>query len=77
MDADVAVDVVDDGAGFDPELVPPPGRGPDGAGFGLAAMRARAVALQGTLVVESAPGGGTAVAATLPVPAGAVEGVPV
>jgi signal transduction histidine kinase len=39
-------------------------------------MRARARALQGTLVVESAPGEGTAVAATLPVPAGTVEDVP-
>ncbi|GAA4301660.1 sensor histidine kinase [Klenkia terrae] len=75
MGTDVALDIVDDGTGFDPELVAPPGQGPDGTGFGLAAMRARARALQGALVVESAPGKGTAVAATLPVPAGTVEEV--
>jgi signal transduction histidine kinase len=72
MDTDVALDVVDDGTGFDPELVALPGHGPEGTGFGLAAMRARVRALQGTLVVESAPGEGTAVAATLPVLAGVV-----
>jgi signal transduction histidine kinase len=65
MDTEVALDVVDDGTGFDPDLVVTPGQGPDGAGFGLAAMRARARALHGTLAVESAPGQGTAVAVTL------------
>ncbi|GAB3350312.1 sensor histidine kinase [Modestobacter lapidis] len=76
MGSDVALDVVDDGAGFDPGLVAPPGQGPDGTGYGLAAMRTRAHALQGTLVVESAPGRGTAVAATLPVHAGSETDVP-
>ncbi|MFJ2225862.1 MULTISPECIES: sensor histidine kinase [Streptomyces] len=38
-------------------------------GFGLPAMRARARSLGGTLSVESAPGQGTAVAVTLPLPA--------
>jgi signal transduction histidine kinase len=75
MGTDVALDVVDDGTGFDPGLVAPPGQGPDGTGFGLPAMRARARALQGTLVVESAPGEGTAVAASLPVPTGTVAEV--
>ncbi|HET7326506.1 MAG TPA: sensor histidine kinase [Nocardioidaceae bacterium] len=65
MDTEVALDVVDDGTGFDPDLVVPPGQGPAGAGFGLAAMRARARAVQGTLAVESAPGQGTAVAVTV------------
>ncbi|SEE03931.1 Signal transduction histidine kinase [Streptomyces sp. 2112.3] len=70
MDTEVALDVVDDGAGFVPAEVPAPGSvAADGTGFGLAAMRARARALQGTLVVESAPGEGTAVAVTLPTPA--------
>jgi signal transduction histidine kinase len=73
MDTDVALDVVDDGTGFDPDRVLPPGQGPGGTGFGLATMRARARALQGTLAVESAPGKGTAVAVTLPVPSGTVE----
>jgi signal transduction histidine kinase len=76
MGTDVALDVVDNGTGFAPDLVAPAGQGPDGTGFGLAAMRARARALRGTLVVESAPGEGTAVAATLPVPAATVQDVP-
>ncbi|MGW0644304.1 MULTISPECIES: sensor histidine kinase [unclassified Streptomyces] len=68
MDTSVALDVVDDGRGFDPSGAPAPerdGRGGDG-GFGLRAMRARAGELGGALSVESAPGQGTAVALTLP-----------
>ncbi|MEV5596596.1 sensor histidine kinase [Streptomyces sp. NPDC052496] len=69
MDTEVALDVVDDGTGFAPDAVPPPGSGAvAGTGFGLAAMRARARALHGTLAVESTPGEGTAVAVTLPYP---------
>ncbi|MFJ6197521.1 sensor histidine kinase [Micromonospora sp. NPDC092111] len=56
----VALDVVDDGVGFDPA-----GRG---AGFGLAAMRSRAAELGGTLAVETTPGQGTAVAVSVPRP---------
>ncbi|MBT2509036.1 sensor histidine kinase [Streptomyces sp. ISL-98] len=66
MDTSVALDVVDDGSGFDP-VAPSPGAG---GGFGLPAMRSRARSLGGTLSVESAPGQGTAVAITLPLPAG-------
>jgi signal transduction histidine kinase len=58
FDDHVAVDVVDDGTGFPPDT----GSG----GFGLAAMRARAHALGGTLAIETSPGHGTALAATLP-----------
>lgn len=68
MDTEVALDVVDDGVGFDPGSVPAPGSPTGGSptgGFGLAAMRARARALGGTLSVESAPGQGTALAFTL------------
>ncbi|NIH80458.1 sensor histidine kinase [Amycolatopsis viridis] len=60
----VALDVVDDGRGFEPDRLPAPD--PESGGFGLAAMRARAKALGGTLTVESAPGRGTALAAQLP-----------
>lgn len=66
MEDEVALDVVDDGVGFDPGAVAAPGTGLSGHGFGLAAMRARARALRGTLAVESAPGEGTAIAVTLP-----------
>ncbi|MFI5903085.1 sensor histidine kinase [Streptomyces cyaneofuscatus] len=64
MDTSVALDVVDDGRGFDPSGAPVAERG-DG-GFGLPAMRSRAATLGGTLSVESAPGQGTALAVTLP-----------
>ncbi|WP_228989017.1 sensor histidine kinase [Streptomyces sp. DH8] len=66
MGTSVALDVVDDGRGFDPSAAPVHERG-DG-GFGLPAMRARAGSLGGALSVESAPGQGTAVAVTLPLP---------
>lgn len=64
MEGQVALDVVDDGSGFDLRVLPPPE--PGQGGFGLAAMRARARALGGTLTVESSPGHGTAIAAQLP-----------
>ncbi|MEV7128406.1 sensor histidine kinase [Streptomyces sp. NPDC093260] len=60
----VALDIVDDGHGFDPTLLRAPD--PETGGFGLAAMRTRAHALGGTLTIESAPGRGTALAAQLP-----------
>jgi signal transduction histidine kinase len=66
QDDAVVLGVTDDGAGFDPAAVSLPGR--KGGGFGLAAMRARMDALDGTLAVESAPGRGTALAARLPLP---------
>ncbi|GLY69106.1 sensor histidine kinase [Amycolatopsis taiwanensis] len=59
-----AVDVADDGIGFDPAQVPAPD--PNHGGFGLAAMHARMHALGGTLTIESAPGHGTALTAQLP-----------
>lgn len=67
MDTAVALDVVDDGVGFAPDTVRPEGAREDG-GFGLPAMRSRAESLGGTFTVESAPGQGTAVAVTLPLP---------
>ncbi|MFE6235334.1 sensor histidine kinase [Cellulosimicrobium sp. NPDC057862] len=65
----VAIDVVDDGRGFDPDGLPEKSEdaaGGTGGGFGLLAMRARLAELGGTLSVESAPGAGTAVAAWVP-----------
>ncbi|RFU38418.1 sensor histidine kinase, partial [Actinomadura logoneensis] len=63
LDDQVALDVADDGRGFDP-AAPRPG-GPD-RGYGLPAMRDRITGVGGTLVVESEPGEGTVVAARLP-----------
>jgi signal transduction histidine kinase len=60
--AEVTLDVVDDGVGFDPATVP--GTGSVAGGFGLAAMRTRARTLGGTLALESTPGRGTALAVT-------------
>ncbi|WHX15625.1 sensor histidine kinase [Streptomyces malaysiensis subsp. malaysiensis] len=60
----VALDVVDNGRGFDTDRLPAPD--PEAGGFGLAAMRARAHVLGGTLSIESATGQGTALAAQLP-----------
>ena len=56
------LDVIDDGAGFDPATAAPGA----GRGFGLAAARARAEELGGGLTVESAPGEGTGVSAAIP-----------
>ncbi|HEX5567862.1 MAG TPA: sensor histidine kinase, partial [Streptomyces sp.] len=59
----VALDVRDDGRGFDPRVRPArTGTG----GFGLDGMRARAERIAGTLGVESEPGLGTAVSARVP-----------
>jgi signal transduction histidine kinase len=59
MEHEVALDVRDDGKGFDPS------RDRDG-GFGLVAMRQRIEGLLGTLQVESEPGVGTTISACVP-----------
>jgi len=64
MDSEVALDVRDDGVGFD-AVAPAPAR-PGHDGFGLVAMRQRIEDLAGTLQVESEPGGGTAISACVP-----------
>ncbi|HEX2299233.1 MAG TPA: sensor histidine kinase, partial [Pseudonocardiaceae bacterium] len=73
MDEVVVLDVRDDGVGFDTGGAGPdpgrsgPARGPGfGAGFGLSAMRQRVARVSGRLDVESSPGAGTAVSASVP-----------
>ena len=72
MEDVVSLDVRDDGAGFIPPTPPPPSNGskvngnPAGSGFGLIAMRQRVSRLAGQLEIESEPGTGTAVSASLP-----------
>jgi signal transduction histidine kinase len=91
MDAELTLDVYDDGVGFDPDAVAPPARAGSGdgagdragdgagdgagdlagnaagnGGVGLHGMRQRAARLAGELVVESAPGSGTAVSLRVP-----------
>jgi len=58
----VTLDVRDDGVGFDAAR-PEPALG---GGFGLHGMRQRVARVAGTLVIESEPGGGTAVSARVP-----------
>ena len=74
MDDCVALDVVDDGVGFDLARLKDPVEGHGAGCFGLVAMRGRIEQLGGTLVVESTPGEGTALAAELPVIAGRAAG---
>ncbi|MGR6918685.1 sensor histidine kinase [[Actinomadura] parvosata] len=65
MDDVVALDVRDDGTGF----VHEPGRT---GGFGLVGMRQRVTRLAGRLEIETAPGQGTGISATVPaIPAAA------
>ncbi|SEU11985.1 sensor histidine kinase [Nonomuraea wenchangensis] len=57
----VLLDIRDDGTGIDN-----PGSDNPGGGFGLSSMRQRLRGVGGTLEVESTPGEGTAVSATVP-----------
>ena len=62
---EVRLDIVDDGVGFNPELI---AERPVGLGhIGLDAMRQRAAEQGGEVNVESSPGNGTAVSVALPV----------
>lgn len=62
MEDVVVLDVRDDGSGFDPKAVDPSSAG----GFGLVAMRQRITRLAGDLEIETAPGQGTGISASVP-----------
>ena len=64
MEDVVTLDVRDDGIGFDAAGLPE--EVADGSGFGLTGMRQRVARVAGRLEIESAPGEGTAVSATVP-----------
>ncbi|MEV4625054.1 sensor histidine kinase [Micromonospora sp. NPDC049523] len=65
----VTLDVRDDGVGFAPNTKR--ANGSTNGGFGLAGMRQRVQRLAGRLDIESEPGGGTAISASVPaIPAG-------
>ncbi|WP_420100332.1 sensor histidine kinase [Corynebacterium sp.] len=76
----VRLDVVDDGVGFDVDAVDAslPERAGEGH-IGLRTMRRRVRELGGTVVVESTPGSGTALAVEVPLPrtSGPATGPPV
>ncbi|GAA4486302.1 sensor histidine kinase [Microbacterium panaciterrae] len=63
----VRLSIADDGVGFDADARP------SDASYGLAAMRSRLREGGGDLAVTTAPGAGTTIAATLPLPAGAAR----
>ncbi len=75
LGTEVAMDIYDDGIGFDPAAVT---ARPDGSGYGLTSLRERVAALHGQLDVESAPGEGTVVAIRLPLgqASGSASGFP-
>ncbi|HKN54960.1 MAG TPA: ATP-binding protein, partial [Amycolatopsis sp.] len=60
LDGEIALDVRDDGRGFDP------GESHNGDGFGLVAMRQRLEGVAGTVQIESGPGEGTGISARVP-----------
>ncbi|GAA4231657.1 signal transduction histidine kinase [Streptosporangium album] len=62
MEDVVALDVRDDGSGFTPEATGSSNAG----GFGLIAMRQRVTRLAGAFAIETAPGQGTGISATVP-----------
>lgn len=65
-DDQVVVEIADEGPGF---VLEEAGPAPDGSsGYGIPGMRARAAALGGYLAVVTAPGEGTLVRASIPIP---------
>lgn len=68
MEDQVTLDVRDDGVGFDPArpVAAVTGDGVQAGGFGLTVMRQRVQRLAGELEIESEPGAGTVVSASLP-----------
>jgi signal transduction histidine kinase len=65
MEDQVALDIHDDGLGFDPQN-PTPASDRAGGGFGLRAMRERVAQLGGEVIVESSRGQGTTLAIQIP-----------
>jgi signal transduction histidine kinase len=62
MEDQLALDVRDDGVGFEPARTKPGSKG----GYGLSAMRQRVGRIAGSLSIESEPGRGTVVSAIVP-----------
>ena len=63
LGTEIALDIVDNGTGFDPQAQRE--QRDDGTGFGLHALQGRIEALGGVFTIESSPGAGTAVAIRL------------
>lgn len=71
MDDMVALDIRDDGVGF--QLIDQ--REDGGEGFGMDSMRQRLLQVNGSIEIESEPGNGTAISARVPTAAGVKEQV--
>ena len=63
-DRPLVLDVLDDGKGFNPDRIE--AAPANGTGYGLSAMRHRLRQVGGTLEIESTPGDGTTVSASVP-----------
>jgi signal transduction histidine kinase len=63
----VALNIQDDGVGFDPDQLHPDSSDQSTGGFGVMGMRERVEQLRGTLLVESAFGEGTTLMVAIPV----------
>jgi signal transduction histidine kinase len=61
----IAIEIEDDGEGFDPSSLPPPAARE--RGLGLLGMRERVELFGGTIEIESAPGRGTRIAVSAPI----------
>ncbi|HET8846330.1 MAG TPA: sensor histidine kinase, partial [Ktedonobacteraceae bacterium] len=66
MEDIVALDIQDDGIGFDPHCLSVPLLGETSGRFGLKALRERIEQLEGTFTLETTPGEGTTIAVALP-----------
>lgn len=66
MEDQVALDVQDDGEGFDPQL-PIDSADQYSGGFGLQVMRQRVQLLGGEVILESSPGNGTTLVVQIPI----------
>jgi signal transduction histidine kinase len=66
MEDIVALDIQDDGVGFDPHCLPAQSLGEASGRFGLKALRERIEQLEGTFTLESTLGEGTTIAVSLP-----------
>jgi len=68
LEDEVMLDVRDNGSGFEVDAVHERAEAADGSGFGLRGIRQRLKRVGGTLEIESAPGEGTALNASVPAP---------
>ncbi|MCS7038056.1 MAG: sensor histidine kinase [Anaerolineae bacterium] len=64
----VELTITDNGRGFDPSALLPPGHGESMGGWGLVGMRERAALLGGRVEVVSQPGQGTEIRVRIPLP---------